>query len=236
MIQNHFYTINKINYQALLKRQAKKNYKILNFAPNLRNKMLHIPQYIEIYTESTPNPKTLKFVMNFYLLRNEILECNNLAEAKESPLAQELLNNEDIESVFISNNFVSLSKADQSDKEWFELGIEMKEFFKQYFKAGKLVVTENFVQQEQEKKGATNEENKAIIEKIEILLAKYVRPAVEGDGGNIAFHSYENGVVKVELQGACSGCPSSTMTLKDGIETLLKKMIPEVTEVIASNG
>jgi len=194
------------------------------------------PEFIEIYTESTPNPKTLKFLFNFMLLPKEILECRNLEEAKHSILAKELLETEDISSVFISNNFLTLTKSDETDKEWFELTIEMKAFFKNFFQSDKEPIDKDFVQAVIEKKKITKEYSSEIVEKINILLDKYVKPAVEGDGGNIAFMDFVDGVVSVELQGACSGCPSSTATLKNGIESLLKKMIPEVEEVVAING
>ncbi|MGB0884864.1 MAG: NifU family protein [Chitinophagales bacterium] len=198
--------------------------------------MNQVPEYIEIYTESTPNPKTLKFVFTFMLLEKALLECTSIEDTEYSPLAKELLELEDIASVFISNNFITLTKSDTTDKEWFELGIEMKAFFKNYFKSGKIAVTEDFQEKSAKKQEISSEKTAAIIEKIELLLEKYVKPAVESDGGNIAFSSFEQGVVKVELQGACSGCPSSTATLKDGIEALLQKMIPEVEEVVAING
>lgn len=198
--------------------------------------MNQVPEYIEIYTESTPNPKTLKFVFTFMLLEKALLECTSVEDTEFSPLAKELLESEDIASVFISNNFITLTKTESTDKEWFELGIEMKEFFKNFFKSGKVAVTADFQEKSAKKQEISSDKIAAIVEKIEELLEKYIKPAVESDGGNIAFSSFNEGVVKVELQGACSGCPSSTATLKDGIEALLKRMIPEVEEVVAVNG
>lgn len=198
--------------------------------------MNNIPKLIEIYTESTPNPKTLKFVLNFVILENALLECTSIEDTLFSPLAKELLETGDISSVFISNNFLTLTKSETTDKEWFELGIETKEFLKTYFKSEKIAITEGFEEKRVEQEKLSAEKNSEIEGKIIILLNKYVKPAVESDGGNIAFSSFEDGVVSVVLQGACSGCPSSTATLKNGIEALLKKMIPEVEEVIAING
>lgn len=197
---------------------------------------MQTPAHIEIYTESTPNPKTLKFVLNFVLLKNAILECATAEEAKYSPLAQELLALADIESVFISNHFITLTKTDTTDKDWFELAIEIKVFLKTFFASGKQAIKDEFIALTVKKENHSTEKDEAIIEKIELLLDKYVKPAVESDGGNIAFSSYDNGIVKVLLQGSCSGCPSSTITLKNGIEALLKKMIPEVEKVEAING
>lgn len=192
-----------------------------------------IPKYIEIFTESTPNPKTLKFLFNFMLLPNSLMECKSIEASKDSLLAKELLETNDISSVFISNNFITLTKSEETDKEWFELTIELKEFFKTFFQSGKEAINPNYVVI---KKEISEDYSNEIVKKINVLLDKYVKPAVEKDGGNIAYKSFENGIVSVELQGSCSGCPSSTITLKNGIEALLKKMIPEVEEVVATNG
>lgn len=197
--------------------------------------MIKLPEYIDIYTESTPNPRTLKFVMNFMLLDNALLECTSIEDTEFSPLAKELIQLEDISSVFISNNFVTLTKTETTDKDWFELGLEMKEFFKNYFKAGKQAISEGFQEKTTKRQEISSEKVAAIVEKIEELLEKYIKPAVKSDGGNIAFSSFENGTVNVILQGSCSGCPASSITLKKGIEALLKKMIPEVERVEAIN-
>jgi Fe-S cluster biogenesis protein NfuA len=192
-----------------------------------------IPKYIEIFTESTPNPRTLKFLFNFLLLPNNILECTNIEDTKYSILAKELLELEDISSVFISNSYITLTKTEETDKEWFELTIELKEFFKEFFQSGKKPIEDNYLENIIEKEKISEEHQGEIEKKIQILLDKYVKPAVEKDGGNIAFKEFDKGIVKVELQGACSGCPSATITLKNGIESLLKKMIPEVEEVVS---
>lgn len=192
-----------------------------------------IPKYIEIFTESTPNPRTLKFLFNFLLLPNNILECTKIEDTKYSILAKELLELEDISSVFISNSYITLTKTEETDKEWFELTIELKEFFKEFFQSGKKPIEDNYLENIIEKEKISEEHQGEIEKKIQILLDKYVKPAVEKDGGNIAFKEFDKGIVKVELQGACSGCPSATITLKNGIESLLKKMIPEVEEVVS---
>ena len=198
--------------------------------------MNNIPKVIEIYTESTPNPRTLKFVLNFMLLENALLECTSLDDCQFSPLAKELIEPGDISSVFISNNFLTLTKSETTDKDWFELGIDTKEFLKTYFKAGNIAITDDFEEKRVEQAKISAEKNSEIEVRIVELLDKYVKPAVESDGGNIAFNAFEGGVVSVILQGACSGCPSSTATLKDGIEALLQRMVPEVQEVVAING
>tara|TARA_B110000495_G_C22865066_1_gene504408 strand:- start:134 stop:736 length:603 start_codon:yes stop_codon:yes gene_type:complete len=196
---------------------------------------IQVPRYIEIFTESTPNPRTLKFLFNFMLLPDSILECTSIEQTKDSILAKELLTNDSISSVFISNNFITLTKSETTDKEWFELTIELKEYFKTFFQSGKEAINPDYKEETPERTVVSDEHNSEIIEKIIMLLDKYVKPAVEKDGGNIAFRSFENGIVSVQLQGSCSGCPSSLITLKNGIEGLLKKMIPEVEEVVAIN-
>ena len=196
---------------------------------------IQVPSYIEIFTESTPNPRTLKFLFNFMLLPNSILESTSIEQTKDSILAKELLTNDSISSVFISNNFITLTKSETTDKEWFELTIELKEYFKTFFQSGKEAINTDYKEETPERTVVSDEHNSEIIEKIIMLLDKYVKPAVEKDGGNIAFRSFENGNVSVQLQGSCSGCPSSLITLKNGIEGLLKKMIPEVEEVVAIN-
>lgn len=197
---------------------------------------IQVPSYIEIFTESTPNPKTLKFLFNFMLLPNAILECTSIEQTEDSLLAKELLENESISSVFISNNYITLTNSQKTDKEWFELTIELKEFFKTFFQSGKVAINPDYKEAVADRADLSDEKSSEIVEKIKALLDKYVKPAVEKDGGNIAFRNFNEGVVSVELQGACSGCPSSTITLKNGIESLLKKMVPEVEEVVAING
>jgi Fe-S cluster biogenesis protein NfuA len=197
---------------------------------------IQVPSYIEIFTESTPNPRTLKFLFNFMLVPDGILECTSIEQTEDSILAKELLENDSISSVFISNNYITLTKSETTDKEWFELTIELKEFFKVFFQSGKDAINPEYKEFKPEREAISDEKNADIVEKIKTLLDKYVKPAVEKDGGNIAFRTFEEGVVSVELQGSCSGCPSSTITLKNGIEALLKKMVPEVEEVVAING
>lgn len=194
-----------------------------------------IPKIVEIYTETTPNPVMLKFVTTQMLLPNMILECKSKEEATVSPLAQALFEMEFIDSVFISNNFITLAKKEETQEEWFELTYEIKEFLKQYIKDDKSIVTDDFIAAQKEKAAAKKEED-TIDSKIITLLDKYVKPAVEMDGGHISFQSFNEGTVTLLLQGACSGCPSSSVTLKDGIEAMLKRMLPEVKEVVAEAG
>lgn len=193
-----------------------------------------------IYAESTPNPVAMKFVANRLLIGNgNTVEYNNKSEAKGSPLALELFNFPFITGVFITGNFITLIKSDSVA--WNDVTLELREFIQQYLNEGKVVINE-MPQQEDDKisaedspdHGVTHVEPKTESEaRIIELLEEYIRPAVEQDGGAIYFKSYQEGIVTLMLKGSCSGCPSSSMTLKAGIEGLLKRMIPEIQEVVA---
>ena len=199
--------------------------------------MTKIP--ISLYAEATPNPKVMKFTANKMLVDNNIYEFLNRAQAISSPLALELFGFPFVESVFISGNFVSVTKK-QNDIEWSDIVLEMREFIRDFIADGVKVINEDAPVKLNKESVKHKEELKRefsdIEKKIADLLDEYVRPAVEQDGGFISLKKFEKGVVTVSLQGACSGCPSSSMTLKSGIEGLLTKMMPdEVVEVIADN-
>lgn len=200
--------------------------------------MTKIP--ISLYAEATPNPMVMKFTANKMLVNNNIFEFLNRAEAISSPLATELFGFPFVESVFISGNFISVTKK-QNDIEWSDIVVEMREFIRDYIMDGGIIVNENAKPAKLQKDSIKHKEElkrefSDIEKKIADLLDEYVRPAVEQDGGFISLKKFEKGIVTVSLQGACSGCPSSSMTLKSGIEGLLTKMLPdEVTEVIADN-
>ena len=191
-----------------------------------------------LYSEATPNPRVIKFTANRILVDQNIYEFNNKAEAIASPLALELFSFPFVESVFISNNFISVTKKDNSI-EWSDIVLEMREFIRDYLVDGGVVINENALTKKSisiTQKEETKREFTSIEKKIADLLDEYVKPAVEQDGGFISLKNYDKGVVTVSLQGACSGCPSSTMTLKSGIEGLLKREMPnEIIEVIADN-
>lgn len=194
---------------------------------------------VSLYAEATPNPNVMKFTANKILVDTHNYEFNNRAEAVESPLALELFGFSFVDSVFISNNFVSISKKANSI-DWSDIVMEMREFIRDYLVDGGVVIKENSrakddIEVVQHKQGIDTEFNE-IEKKIVNLLDEYVRPAVEQDGGFISLKKFQDGIVTVSLQGACSGCPSSSQTLKGGIEGLLKKMMPnEVIEVVADN-
>lgn len=183
---------------------------------------------VMIYTEATPNPATLKFVVNRPLLVNDFVDFQKAEDAENAPLIKEIFLLGNINNVFISQNFITVTKAEASM--WAELMLPIKEVMKQYLEEGKPIFNEQFKKPAQ----ATNEVNindSDLDAKIKGVLDKYVKPAVEMDGGAISFVSFEEGVLKLALQGSCSGCPSSTVTLKQGIENLMKRMVPEVISV-----
>ena len=195
---------------------------------------------IEVYAEVTPNPAVMKFGSSISLTTTDV-ECKNIDEANEtSPLAQKLFHFPFVKEVFISENYISITKFDMV--EWNEIYPELRNFIRGYLQENKTIIKElpKETQASQEKEMAFAVENlDETSSKIVSILDEYIKPAVASDGGNIAFRSYdkESKVVSVILQGACSGCPSSTITLKNGIETMLKDMLPnQISEVVAING
>lgn len=184
---------------------------------------------ISIYTESTPNPAVLKFVSNKLIVENN-LEFNNIDEAQNMEFAKKLFEFSYVKNVFLSKNFVSITKYEI--KNWDEIVQELRTFIKNYLENNKIHETSDKKEKVDVKLDDTSE-------KIISILDEYIKPAVSSDGGNILFDSYdsEKKLVKVILQGACSGCPSSTITLKNGIENMLKEMLQgQVETVEAING
>lgn len=186
---------------------------------------------IEIYTEMTPNPESQKFVTNRHILPNFQLDFRTRELAEGSALAKSLFEIPFVNGVFIANNFVTITK--KPEYEWLEINDELKTAIKNFLTSGLKPVDDALLP-----KDVLQEQNPDAAEvspesKIKELLDKYVKPAIQMDGGHIEFKSFEEGVVTLSLQGSCSGCPSSTITLKSGIEGLLKRMVPEVTEVVA---
>lgn len=183
---------------------------------------------VSIYTEMTPNPETLKFVANKLLYPGKSIDFQSEDLAGPSPLAKELFGFPFIRGVFIASNFITLSKT--SDTDWNDVTPSIREFLKEYLEEGKPIVNEDEIVAQQP---AASGDDTDVVKKIKELLENYVKPAVEMDGGAISFKNYANGIVTLALQGSCSGCPSSMITLKSGIEGMMKRMIPEVKEVVA---
>jgi NFU1 iron-sulfur cluster scaffold homolog, mitochondrial len=189
---------------------------------------------ISIYTEMTPNPETMKFVANKLLYPGKSIDFPDASTAGPSPLASELFGFPFIKAVFIASNFVTLTKTPET--EWSDVIPAVREFLKGYLEENKPVVNEEEVAAMKPKGDDEIELNESdVVKRIKELLDNYVRPAVEMDGGAIQFRSYDDGVVNLMLQGSCSGCPSSMITLKAGIEGMMKRMIPEVKEVVAES-
>lgn len=186
---------------------------------------------ISIYTEMTPNPETMKFVANKLLYPGKSIDFPDVESAKPSPLAAELFGFPFIKAVFIASNFVTLTKT--SDTDWNDVVLSIREFLKEYLEEGKPVINEEEIVVRKEGSNDVHADDSDVVKRIKELLDNYVRPAVEMDGGAIQFRSYDAGVVNLMLQGSCSGCPSSMITLKAGIEGMMKRMIPEVKEVVA---
>ena len=194
-----------------------------------------------IYAESTPNPASMKFVANRILVENSATaQYLSKAETKGSPLAAKLFELPFVKAVFMTANFITITKIDAL--QWEDITLELRDFLRIYISEGhpiinELPTTEMPVDNTFDKKEVVFTEHKTPSTEIEVkiveILEQYIRPAVESDGGSITFKNFNDGIVTVQLRGSCSGCPSSTITLKAGIEALLKKMIPDVKEVVA---
>ena len=194
---------------------------------------------VMIYTESTPNPETLKFVTNRMLYKGTA-DFREESLAKEwSPLATAIFEMPYVKGVYICNNFVTVTK--EFNYEWQDIMLKTKEFVKKCVEDGMTVVKDGFAESiealaAENKEKTYSAEDSEIVQRIIDLIETYVKPAVEMDGGNIEFVAFTNGIVTIRLQGSCSGCPSSTVTLKSGIEGMLQRMVPEVKEVVAEMG
>lgn len=207
---------------------------IINIEENKQKK-----QPITVYGETTPNPATLKFVVSRMLTKNGV-EFKNIDDTKASPLAKELFSFPYVKEVFIDENYISVTKYEVND--WSQITLELRSFIKLFIENGGTVLDESLIENtvKLEKQQISNFDNlDTTSQQIINILEEYVKPAVAADGGNILFDSYDEKEkrVKVVLQGACNGCPSSTFTLKSGIENMLKDMLKdENIKVEAING
>ncbi len=186
-----------------------------------------VPKDIHIYLESNPNPNSLKFVVNEMLVPEGIsFDFPDVDSTTDAPLAKELFEYPSVDRVFYMSNFITVTK--KGDVEWLEIQNTLKEHIKKFLESGKFIIEVG------EPETSSAEEETETVKKIKTILEEYIRPAVEQDGGAITYHSFKEGIVKVKLQGSCSGCPSSMVTLKAGIENLFQRMMPgEVTSVEA---
>jgi NFU1 iron-sulfur cluster scaffold homolog, mitochondrial len=185
------------------------------------------PKDISIYLESNPNPNSLKFVVNEMLIPEGIsFDFPDAESTENAPLANELFQYPFVDRVFYMSNFITVTK--KGDVEWLEIQNTVKNHIKKFLESGKYIIEVS------EPEVVSTEEETETVKKIKTILEEYIRPAVEQDGGAITYHSFKEGVVKVKLQGSCSGCPSSMVTLKAGIENLFQRMMPgEVNSVEA---
>ena len=193
-------------------------------------------QPITVYGETTPNPAALKFVVSRMLTKTAI-EFKNIDETAASPLAKELFKFAYVKEVFIDENYISVTKYEIND--WQDITLEIRTFIKQYIENGGIVLDENLIAASVEQEAIKTENFDKLdltSQQIINILEEYVKPAVQADGGNIAFESYDESTktAKVILQGACSGCPSSTFTLKSGIENMLKSMLNDESITVES--
>jgi len=189
---------------------------------------------VEVYAESTPNPNVQKFVTN-QLLTNQHIELSSPEQAVAVPLAKELFEFPFVKEVFLSDNYVSIQKT--GDLDWFEINNTLRDFLKEYLQSDRRIVAENYVptaSSDGKRKTEYTPTNDDVSKQIIGVLEEYIKPAVAGDGGNIQFLSYapDTKEVNVLLQGACNGCPSSTITLKNGIESTLKQLLPGKIEIV----
>ena len=191
--------------------------------------MVLMQKNIQISVQPTPNPHSMKFILN-QTIAEENWETNNMAQAGRSPLAQKILGFPWANRVFIGPDFIAINKEDWV--EWDTLTDPLSQMIKEHIESGQAVLHPAFSEEKQSEK-KEEEVDSPVVQKIKQILEQDIQPAVAMDGGFIAFAGYENGTVFLKMQGACSGCPSSSVTLKQGIETHLKNKLPEVKEVTA---
>jgi Fe-S cluster biogenesis protein NfuA len=188
------------------------------------------PKKINIYLESNPNPNSLKFVANEMLVPEGMsFDFPDAVSAQEAPLAKELFEYPFVDRVFYMSNFVTVTKKE--GVEWLEVQDTLRRHILQFLESGKLILDKKAPEAE-----IGSEYDSETVIKIKTILDEYIRPAVEQDGGAITFHSFKEGVVRVNLQGSCSGCPSSTITLKAGIENLFQRMMPDEVKSVEALG
>jgi Fe-S cluster biogenesis protein NfuA len=183
------------------------------------------PKRVHIYLESNPNPNSLKFVVNEMLVPDGMsFDFPTADSTGNAPLAKELFTYPFVDRVFYMSNFITVTKKEGT--EWLEIQGTIKEHIKNFLESGRVIIEVN------EPENISSSEDTETVKKIKTILDEYIRPAVEQDGGAITYHSFRDGIVKVRLQGSCSGCPSSMVTLKAGIENLFKRMMPDEVSAV----
>jgi Fe-S cluster biogenesis protein NfuA len=192
------------------------------------------PKNIHLYLESNPNPNSLKFVVNEMLVPEGMsFDFPDAVAAQDAPLAKELFEYPFVDRVFYMSNFITITKKEGID--WLEIQDKLKRHIQSFLEAGKLILDIKAPVAGETPEGEPEYDSETVI-KIKTILDEYIRPAVEQDGGAITFHSFKDGIVRVNLQGSCSGCPSSTITLKAGIENLFQRMMPEEVKSVEALG
>ena len=184
-----------------------------------------------IQTEETPNPQTLKFIPGNKVLERGLMEFKSKEDAEASILAKNLFDNENITNIFYGADFITVTKTDKMD--WELLKPEILSKIMDFFSSGLPILNDKKLNDEVEE--TFDEKDAKVVEQIKNLLDEKIKPAVAQDGGDIRFIKFDDGVVFLELRGACAGCPSSTLTLKSGIENMLKYYVPEIVSVEAIN-
>lgn len=184
---------------------------------------------MKLFTEGTPNPNALKFVTDKTLLDKGTVNFPSKEKAKNSPLAKKLFDIKSVQEVFIGNDFITITK--EPNTSWDAIYGKIEEILTKHIASNEPILLDNKEQKLEDQKSTKSTD--PIEEKIKEILDNQIRPAVMSDGGDIIFNSYEDGILRLHLQGACSSCPSSIMTLKAGIEQMLKRQIPELKEVIS---
>lgn len=187
--------------------------------------MNHTRRPIHIYLEANPNPNSMKFVVNDMLVPDGLsFDFPDKESAEGAPLALELFDYDFVDRVFYMSNFVTVTKKE--NVEWIEIQQTLRNHIHAFLESGKMIIDMY------DPAADDSSEDSEQVRKIKTILDEYIRPAVEQDGGAITFHSFNDGVVRVLLQGSCSGCPSSTITLKAGIENLFKRMMPDEVKAV----
>lgn len=187
------------------------------------------PKNVHIYLESNPNPNSLKFVVNEMLVPEGLsFDFPSVEGTDQAPLAKELFSYPFVDRVFYMSNFITVTKKESID--WLEIQGILKDHIKKFLESGRFII------EFKEEEAVSSEEETETVKKIKTILEEYIRPAVEQDGGAITYHSFRDGIVKVRLAGSCSGCPSSMVTLKAGIENLFKRMMPDEVQAVEALG